>query len=79
MTAGMEQTYVASAGSMTLFMELLDGKTGALIAKVIDTEAADNGGMMQVADSVTNMADFDRVVRRWAGILNSHLAKITTK
>ncbi|MDG1943704.1 MAG: DUF3313 family protein [Halioglobus sp.] len=79
MTAGMEQTYVASAGSMTLFMELLDGKTGALIAKVIDTEAADNTGMMQVADSVTNMADFDRIVRRWAGILNSHLAKITTK
>jgi hypothetical protein len=79
MTAGMEQTFVASAGSMTLFMELLDGKTGALIAKVIDPEAADDGGMAQISNSVTNMADFDRVVSRWAQILNSHLAQITKK
>ena len=32
--------------------------------------------MMQVADSVTNMADFDRIMRRWATILNEHLAKM---
>ena len=77
MTPGMEQTFVASAGSMTLYMELLDGKTGALIAKVIDPEAANDGGIAQIANSVTNMADFDRVVRHWAEILNSHLAQIT--
>jgi len=76
MTPDMEQTFVASAGSMTLYMELLDGKTGDLIARVIDPEAADNAGMVQIANSVTNTADFDRIVRRWAQILNSHLAQL---
>jgi hypothetical protein len=77
MTPGMEQTFVASAGSMTLYMELLDGKTGDLIARIIDPEAADDAGMAQIANAVTNTADFDRVVQRWAQLLNAHLAAIT--
>ena len=76
MTPGMTTTFVASAGSMTLYMDLYDGKTQAIIGRVIDPEAADDSGMMQVADSVTNMADFDRIMRRWATILNEHLAKM---
>jgi hypothetical protein len=76
MAPGIDHTFVASAGSMTLYMELLDGKTGDLIARVIDPEAADNVGMVQISNSVTNTADFDRAVRRWANILNSHLAEV---
>lgn len=79
MTPGMEQTYVASTGSMTLYLELLDGKTGDLIARVIDSEAASEGGMAEVANSVTNTADFDRIVQRWAQLLNAHLAQLTVK
>jgi hypothetical protein len=29
-----------------------------------------------VANRVTNTADFDRVLRRWAEILNKHLAQV---
>lgn len=76
MTAGMSQTVVASAGSMTLYLELYDGKTQAIIARIIDPEAADNVGIAQVANRVTNTADFDRVVRRWAELLNKHLADV---
>jgi hypothetical protein len=76
MTAGMSQTMVASAGSMTLYLELYDGKTQAIIARIIDPEAADEGGLAEVANRVTNTADFDRVVLRWAKLLNSHLAQI---
>ena len=76
MTAGMSETVVASAGSMTLYLELYDGKTQAIIARIIDPEAADNVGIAQVANRVTNTADFDRVVRRWAEILNKHLAGV---
>jgi hypothetical protein len=76
MTAGMSQTVVASAGSMTLYLELYDGKTQAIIARIIDPEAADNVGIAEVANEVTNTADFDRVVRRWAEILNKHLAQL---
>jgi hypothetical protein len=79
MTPDMEQTLVASAGSMTLYMELLDGKTGDLIARIIDPEAADNGGMAQIANSVTNTADFDRIMKRWAQLLSAHLARLTAK
>jgi|AntAceMinimDraft_5_1070358.scaffolds.fasta_scaffold02630_6 hypothetical protein len=79
MTPGMEEILVASAGSMTLYLELLDGKTGDLIARVIDPEAADDAGMAQIADAVTNTADFDRIVQRWAQILNSYLSKLTAK
>jgi hypothetical protein len=76
MTAGMSQTVVASAGSMTLYLELYDGKTQAIIARIIDAEAADNVGIAQVANRVTNTADFDRVLRRWAELLNKHLAEV---
>ena len=76
MSPGMSQTYVASAGSMTLYLELYDGKTGSIIARIIDPEAADNAGIAQVANRVSNTADFDRVVRRWAEILNKHMAQL---
>lgn len=79
MTPGMEQTFVTSTGSMTLYLELLDGKTGDLIARVIDPEAADDAGIAEVANVVTNTADFDRVVSHWAQLLNAHLAKLTAK
>lgn len=79
MTPGMSETFVASAGSMTLYLELYDGKTGDIIARIIDPEAADNGGMAEISDRVTNTADFDRIVKRWAQILNTHLAHITKK
>jgi hypothetical protein len=73
MTAGMSQTASGSAGEMTLYMELFDGKTGDIIYRVIDPEAAGND-FFQIRNSVTNRADADRVFRRWAKILNDHLA-----
>jgi len=79
MAPDMSQTFVASAGSMTLYLEMYDGKTQAIIARVIDPEAADDAGIAEVANQVTNTADFDRVVSRWAGLLNSHLEDMMAK
>ena len=75
MTAGMQNTYAASAGQMTLYMELLDGVSGELLYRVIDPEAAGNE-MWEVRNKVTNKADADRVLKRWATLLNDHLAKV---
>ena len=36
MTAGRTQTYTMNAGRMTLVMELRDGPTGQLLARVVD-------------------------------------------
>jgi Protein of unknown function (DUF3313) len=76
MSAGMEQTFSASAGQMTLYMELLDGKTGDIIARIIDPEAV-GGEFAEVRNSVTNMAAAEEVLRRWATILSNHLGEAT--
>ena len=75
MTAGISRSFSASSGQMTLYMELLDGKTGAMIARVIDPKAGGND-MVQMRNSVTNRADAERIMRRWAKILNDHLAAV---
>jgi Protein of unknown function (DUF3313) len=69
-------TFSANAGQMTLYMQLHDGKTGDIIARIIDPEAV-GGDFAEIRNSVTNMADADRVLRRWATILNDHLAAVT--
>lgn len=77
MSAGMQQSFSASAGQMTLYMELLDGKTGDIIARIIDPEAA-GGPFAEVRNSVTNLAAADEVLRRWATILSNHLGEATS-
>jgi hypothetical protein len=75
MAPEMEQSFSANAGQMTLYMELYDGKTGDIIARVVDPEALGDD-FWQVRNSVTNQADADRVLRRWATLLSDHLATI---
>ena len=71
-----EATFSANAGQMTLYMQLHDGKTGDIIARVIDPEAV-GGNFAQIRNSVTNMADANRVLRRWATILSDHLEAVS--
>ena len=72
--AGMSRTYVASAGQMTLYMEMYDSATSTLIARVVDPEAGDTGGIAMAANRVTNLAEARRILHRWAKLLNDHLA-----
>ena len=71
-----EATFSANAGQMTLYMQLHDGKTGDIIARVIDPEA-EGGNFAQIRNSVTNMADANRVLQRWATILSDHLEAVS--
>lgn len=66
MTAGRSRTYTASAGSMTLYMEFHDAVTGALLGRVVDSQAAPDMGHMQISNGVTNKAEADRLLRKWA-------------
>jgi len=75
MEAGMTRNFAADTGQMTLYLELYDGRTQDIIARIVDPEAA-GGGMVQVANSVTNKADADRVLRHWADLLNAQLAEV---
>ena len=75
-SAAMTRGVVASAGQMTLFMELYDSSTGDIIARVVDPRAADRGGFAMMASSVTNKAEATRIMRVWADTLRSHLGEL---
>lgn len=75
-SASRTRTYVASAGSMTLYMELYDSVTGAIIAKVLDPKASNRGGFAMEANRVTNKAEADRMLRSWARLLSNHLGAV---
>jgi len=68
--------FVTSAGEMTLFMELFDSSTGEIIARIIDPQAADRGGFATMANSVTNKAEADRLIRKWAVALRGALGDL---
>jgi hypothetical protein len=79
MTAGRTRTYTVSAGEMTLVMELRDGPTGQLLARVVDRHVGDETGFAQVTNSVTNKAEFRRAVTAWAKRLVKGLDKVSGK
>jgi len=70
---GRGRSYTTEAGRMTLRMDLVDSSTQALIGRVIDRQRARNNMSMQVTNSVTNRAEADRMLRRWADILRDAL------
>ncbi|MAT92786.1 MAG: hypothetical protein CME59_09305 [Halioglobus sp.] len=75
MEPGITRTFAADAGQMTLYLELYDGKTQDIIARVIDPEVVGDD-LVHVTNSVTNRADVDRLLRRWADLLNAQLAAV---
>lgn len=79
MEPGRSRTYTVSAGSMTLVMELRDGPTGQLLARVVDHYAGNDSGFAQVTNSVTNRAEFRRAVTAWADRLVRGLDKVSGK
>ena len=77
MTPGMTTTFAASAGQMTLYMELFDSVTSDIIARVIDAEGGRDHGMIR--NRATNTAEADRILRKWADILRTHLDRVHGK
>lgn len=63
------RSYSASAGQMTLYMELYDSATSAKIGLVLDSQNARDNGFMSVSNSVTNRAEAGRMLRKWSSLL----------
>lgn len=70
-----EVTLTASAGQMTLYMELYNASTDALLARVIDPEESRDFGSFVIRNEVTNLADADLILKQWADRLADFLAK----
>lgn len=79
MSAGRSRSYTASAGSMTLYLEFHDSVTGALLGRVVDAQSLGNATTVQISNSVTNKADADRMLRRWAQKLVAALDRVHGK
>jgi hypothetical protein len=66
MTAGRSSSFSYEAGAGTLIIEARDSVTGALLARGADARLAGDSGTMMRRSTVTNRADFRRLVERWA-------------
>jgi hypothetical protein len=78
MAPGRSVTYVESAGSMTIYLELWDSVSNQILARVVDAKG-DPGMYGQRASSVTNRAAAERMMRSWADELRSRLDLVEGK
>jgi hypothetical protein len=64
---GRSRSFTANAGQATLFIEVRDSVSLALLGRVVDRrETRDTG--MQMATSVSNLSDFRMLFKQWASI-----------
>jgi Protein of unknown function (DUF3313) len=75
MSAGRTRSYTVSAGEMTLFAELFDSETGAIMARVVDRQEARGSGGMTLSNSVVNAGEAQDIASGWARILRNALDK----
>ena len=67
-SAARSRTYTMEAGEATLFLEVRDASSGALLGRVLDQRATRNTGSLKVTNQVTNLSDFRVLFRKWADI-----------
>jgi len=79
MTAGRSYTLSEGAGGMTLYLEIYDSATGQILARAIDRQEDRGMGRIQWQNAVTNKAEADRILRRWAGALRARLDEVRGK
>lgn len=76
MSAGRSFTLSEGAGAMTLFLEFYDSVSGQILARAIDRKVSQGNGRIQWQTSVTNAAEADRMLRRWASALRERLDEV---
>jgi len=70
---GVSRTYVTSAGSMTLFMELFDSETGQILARVVDRQEARTATTFTMANIATSSGEAEDIAANWARIMRDAL------
>ena len=72
-SSGRSRTYIRSAGEMTLYLELYDSATSDLFARVFDRRSGRSSGPIEWETGVTNRAQAEKILRKWAGVLRQRL------
>jgi hypothetical protein len=70
------RSYTTSAGEMTLNLELVDALTGEVQGRVVDRRRGVEHSQLQWTSSVTNRAEFERILRRWADLLRDSVDRV---
>ncbi|MBT8441749.1 MAG: DUF3313 domain-containing protein [Gammaproteobacteria bacterium] len=76
---GRTRTFSATAGQMTLYMEVFDSVSGAILGRAVDAQGSRTPGRVQISNRVTNKAEADRILRRWAKTLVGKLDAVHGK
>lgn len=74
-SAVRERTYAMDTGQMTLFLEIYDGATSDLLARVIDPERAQNFGTVVWQSPGANKVAAYRILKKWSDRLGAYLAE----
>lgn len=72
-TVGTGRSYTTSAGEMTLSLEAVDATTGEVLVRVVDRKRGADAGIMEWSSSISNKAEADRTLSRWAKVLREGL------
>jgi len=62
-------TFTASAGNMTLYVELYDSVSNEILARAVDRRAARHIGDVEETSISSNLADAQRLLKHWADLL----------
>ena len=78
-SAARVKTFTSETGKATLFLEMYDGVSGEILARVIDAEIVGNNTHTSWANRVTNTADAKRTIRKWAKNLRAKYDQVHGK
>jgi len=78
-SASRSKTYASEAGKATLYLELFDGVSGEILARIIDSEIVGDNSYTRWANRVTNAADAKRTIRKWAKKLREEYDRVHAK
>lgn len=75
MSPGVSVTYTVEAGEATVALEIRDAETNMLLGRAVDRRRTTSyGNQLMITNRVTNRADFERLLKRWAQIFVDGLA-----
>jgi hypothetical protein len=75
-SAGRSHTFAEDAGQATLFVEVRDSQTGALLGRAVDQRVAGDNSSIGRRTGVGNRADFRDLVEQWAKITVAGMAEL---
>jgi hypothetical protein len=78
-SGGRSDSFTASAGTMTLVVELYDSVSNEILARAIDRRRARNVGYIQWTTSGTNRNAARKILGRWADLLITRLDEVHGK